>query len=200
MRVGMIFECGPDGADVKVCKHLVRMLDPNIEVVPVTLTNKRQLVTGCSVAAAQLLKGGCDRVVIVWDLSPSWERDRTPCRKTDCESIKAALDTAGAAMDKVHLGCIEQELEAWLIADGRAVSAFLSRPSRLVRVRDANNPEQIPNPKGWLDGKFRAAGQRGGYRDLQHAERLATQLPDLNRVRKCTTFVRFALKVADKQL
>ncbi len=200
MRVGMIFECGPDGADVKVCKHLVRMLDSNIEIVPVTLTNKRQLVTGCGVAAAQLLKDGCDRVVIVWDLSPSWGRDRTPCRKTDRESIKTALDTSGAAMDKVHLVCIEQELEAWLIADGRAVSAFLSRTSRPARVGDANNPEQVSNPKKWLNGKFKDNGHSAGYKDILHAERLAKQLPDLNRIRKCTAFVRFALKVADKQL
>ena len=33
-RVGFIFECGRDGADYKVCRHLLGRLNPKIEVVP----------------------------------------------------------------------------------------------------------------------------------------------------------------------
>ena len=70
MKVGMIFECGPDGADKKVCEHLARMLQPDIEISSVTLDNKPNLLSGCGATAAQLLEDGCDRIIVIWDLHP----------------------------------------------------------------------------------------------------------------------------------
>ncbi len=64
MKVGMIFECVNDGPDEKVCKHLTHLLDPHVEIVPVTLTNKRNLISDCGMSTALLLKQGCDRVII----------------------------------------------------------------------------------------------------------------------------------------
>ena len=58
MKVGMIFECGPKGADKKVCTQLVSMIDPEIEIVSMTLDNKAKLVAGCGQAAAKLLREG----------------------------------------------------------------------------------------------------------------------------------------------
>src|SRR5436190_6183362 len=72
MKVGMIFECGPDGADRKVCEHLARLLQPGLEIVGVTLGDKKQLLAGCGGAALGLLYEGCERIVIVWDLYPPW--------------------------------------------------------------------------------------------------------------------------------
>ncbi|NER50235.1 MAG: hypothetical protein F6J92_26880 [Symploca sp. SIO1A3] len=93
MKIGMIFECGPDGADKSVCEHLVRMLNPDIEIAPsVTLGNKPNLLSECGIFAAQLLADGCDRIVIIWDLYPAWrEKGQRPCRKEDCEMIKDSL-------------------------------------------------------------------------------------------------------------
>ncbi|MGK7873814.1 MAG: hypothetical protein AB4426_11040 [Xenococcaceae cyanobacterium] len=79
MKVGMIFECGPNGADKAVCEHLVRMLKPDIEISSVTLNNKPNLLSDCGDAAASLLGEGCDRIVIIWDLYPPWrERKQRP--------------------------------------------------------------------------------------------------------------------------
>ena len=64
MKIGFIFECGREGPDVKVCRHLVKQLDSNIEFVPLTLDNKPNLVEHCGVASMVLLKK-CDRVVLV---------------------------------------------------------------------------------------------------------------------------------------
>lgn len=63
MKIGMIFECGPDGADKKVCEHLARMIEPDITISSVTLDNKPNLISECGIAAAQLLLDGCDRVI-----------------------------------------------------------------------------------------------------------------------------------------
>ena len=55
MRVGFIFECGPNGADVQVCRNLVARLRPEIEFVPRTLDNKPNLVRECGPVAGVLL-------------------------------------------------------------------------------------------------------------------------------------------------
>ena len=68
----MIFECGPAGADKKVCEYLARQLQPQLEIISVTLDNKPKLIHNCGRSAAQLLKAGCDRVLIIWDLYPAW--------------------------------------------------------------------------------------------------------------------------------
>ncbi|MGE0825386.1 MAG: hypothetical protein AB7G75_27675 [Candidatus Binatia bacterium] len=124
MKVGMIFECGPDGADLQVCRYLARLLQSDIEIAHVTLDNKPKLVSECGAAAARLLAEGCERVVIVWDLHPPWRSNKQkPCRKEDRETISSALSRAGVDAQQVSLVCIEEELEAWLIADGRALTS-----------------------------------------------------------------------------
>lgn len=201
MKVGMIFECGPDGADKKVCEHLVHMLNPDIEIAPsVTLGNKPNLLCECGIAAAQLLADGCDHIVIVWDLHPPWrEKKQPPCRKEDRAAIIDSLTNAGVTSPHVYLVCIEEELEAWLLADGRAISAVLSRPTRLVKVKDRKNPDGIQKPKTQLNKIFQENTGRP-YVDRQHAKMIVEKLEDLNKLRRSVTFVRFAEKVAGVKL
>lgn len=70
MKVGLIFECGPAGADRAVCEHLARRLAPEIELSSITLDNKANPVRQSGQAAARLLADGCERVIIIWDLHP----------------------------------------------------------------------------------------------------------------------------------
>jgi hypothetical protein len=198
MKVGMIFECGPEGADRKVCEHLARQVKPDIEIDSVTLDNKKNLVSEAGKAAARLLKDGCERVVIMWDLHPPW-REEAPCRKEDCDDIMRSLAASDVDATKVYLVCIEEELEAWLLADNRAINTVLSKPHRPVRVNRERHPERVNNPKKRLMQIFRQEGRRP-YNDLIDAEKIAKAMPDLSRLRRVDTFVRFALKVADVEL
>lgn len=199
MKVGMIFECGPDGADLQVCRHLVRLLQPDIEIAHVTLDNKPKLVAECGAAAAKLLGEGCERIVIVWDLHPPWRSNKQkPCRKEDREAILSSLTRAGARSSHVSLVCIEEELEAWLIADGRAISTVLSRPAHPVQVPDIKKPEKTRKPKTHLIKVFQQNGH--SYVDRIHARLIVEALPNLTRIRRCATFVRFAEKVTGKKL
>src|SRR5260370_8298805 len=94
-------------------------------------------------------------VLIVWDLYPPWrEKGEKPCRRDDRQAIFHSLDAAGVSPDRVALVCIREELEAWLIADGRAVSKVLSTPTHPVRIKDPKNPEPIQNPKKILNHLF----------------------------------------------
>jgi len=195
MKVGMIFECGPQGADRKVCEYLAKHIKPDIEIESVTLDNKKNLVSECGKAAVQLLNSGCDHVVIMWDLHPSW-RETVPCRKEDREDIQRSLTAAKADAKKVFLVCIEEELEAWLIADNRAIEVVLSKPHRRVSVARERHPERVNNPKKRLMQIYRQEGKRP-YNDLIDAEKIVKAMPDLERLKRVETFVRFALKVAD---
>lgn len=185
----MIFECGPDGADQQVCVALAQRLVPGISVSAVTLDNKPNLIRECGRAAASLRADRCDPVLIIWDLYPAWrERGIRPCRSEDRTAIHASLTSAGVAAAAVGLVCIQEELEAWLLADGRALSTVLSRPTHAVRITDTKNPDRTSNPKKALDRLFQ---RRGGYSDRQHAIQIVRALPDFNRLRRIYSFQRF---------
>lgn len=200
MKIGLIFECGPQGADKKVCEHIIRELAPSAEVVSITLDNKPNLIENVGIVADQLLQDGCERVVVVWDLYPPWRENRQrPCRKEDRQSIMASLSQSQMAASPVYLVCIEAELESWLLADGRALSSVLSKPHRRVRIADENHPERNRNPKKRLTQIFKEhTGQQ--YSDRIHAEPIAKAMPDFNRVKRCSTFARFVLKALEMEL
>ena len=105
--------------------------------------------------------------------------------------------SAGVDALQVSLVCIEEELEAWLIADGRALSSVLSRPAHPVQVRDTKKPEKTRKPKTHLIRVFQQNGH--SYVDRIHAKKIVEALPDLTRLRRCETFVRFAVKVTGKK-
>lgn len=69
--IGMIFECGPEGADSQVCEYLAEHIRPGIEIKSVTLDSKVNLLRDAGKAAALLLKDGCACVMVVCDLRPA---------------------------------------------------------------------------------------------------------------------------------
>ncbi|BAZ36725.1 hypothetical protein NIES4101_26450 (plasmid) [Calothrix sp. NIES-4101] len=194
MKVGMIFECGPDGADKKVCEHLARMLQKDIEILSLTLDNKQNLVSECGNAAVQLLKDGCERILIIWDLYPAWREKKAPCRKEDRAAIMESLAQAEVTSSQIYLVCIHEELEAWLLADGRAISLVVSKPTHQVKIKDKKNPERVKNPKKYLNKIFKE-NLGCPYLDRQHAKMIVEKLENLTKLQYCPTFVRFAEKL-----
>lgn len=196
MKVGMIFECAPDGPDQQVCVALAHRLAPGIKVVCVALVNKPGLIEGCGQAAAQMLDEGCERVIIVWDLYPPWRtKGEKPCRKEDCDSIRRSLAEAEVDLTLVHLVCIVEELEAWLIADGPAISKVLSRKTHPVTVRHTSNPDRVRDPKSRLDRQFRDKTGRPYTPHIHAAQIIDALAPDLGRLRRVPSFVRFEARV-----
>ena len=203
MKVGMIFECGPQGADRKVCVRLAKTLDANLRIVVRAAGSKPNLIYDCGVLAGQLIDSGCDRVMIIWDLYPAWTSGR-PCMKADRQAIFASLLAEGVDPKKVDLVCIENELETWLMTDIRGVSEVIRSKNRNATVRIPPKLQLEQNPKAILDKLFRElAGIR--YNDLVHAERIAIALADIDSSlgrlrRKSESFRRFAEKAAGVDL
>ena len=96
MTLGLIFECGPQGADKQVCEYLVQHIKPGIKVSSKTLDNKDNLLRDAGKVAAQLLKDGCTCVLIVWDLRPAWpDKKHKPCRHAERQTLLTRLGEAG---------------------------------------------------------------------------------------------------------
>jgi hypothetical protein len=195
MKVGMILECGPGGADEQIHPILARRLNQRIKISTATLGNKPKLIQDCGKAALDLLSiDKCDRVLIIWDLYPSWQGK--PCRKEDREAIFASLKDANVKKSQVDLICIAQELEAWLLADGRALSDVLSTATRPVRIRHRKHTERISNPKKMLNRIYQEhIGRR--YNDLLHAAQIVRSLPNLDQIARIDSFQRFRSKLID---
>lgn len=198
MKIGMIFECGPNGADKKVYEYLAKQLDPGIVIVSSTLGSKPTLVEQCGTEAKALLEiENCERVIIVWDLYPPWkEKRQKPCRFNDRKLIMDSLNKAGLAprqQQRVYLVCIEQELETLLLADKQAIENYLSSiKGRFCRIGRIRNPEHQSEPKGYLSQKFvDHIGRK--YNDALDAEKII-KLADIRKIWRCSSFERFAEK------
>ena len=195
MKVGFIVECGPQGAETKVIPHLAGLVAPDAKLAaPVTLDDKDKLRRECGRWAKTLLNQGCDRVLIMWDLMPDWgEYEGSGCRHEDKEQIAASLKGAGLRPNdhRVRLVCIEKMLEAWLLADERALAKFLETKAHPVTVRRRKRTESDPDPKAALNTLFGTSDSRiRRYVDREHAIRIVRLLPDLSRLRQCATFCR----------
>jgi hypothetical protein len=208
MKVGLILESGPEGAEKQVLPKLIAKLGHKYDISFATFDGKPKMIEGCGKAAAQLIADGCRKVLIVWDLYPAWRENGEkgkkskkckkpkPCRLKDREDIAASLTAAKVDPGRVPLICIEEELEAWMIADGRALTAVLStRAHPAPRIKDCKSPDDEQNPKTQLRKLFRKHGH-GDYSDRVHAPKIVDMMPDLTKLRRSVSFARFEAVLA----
>lgn len=195
--IGMVFECGPQGADKQVCEYLARQIRPGIEIKSRTLDNKDNLLRDAGKVAAQLLEDGCACVLIVWDLRPAWpDKKAESCRHDERQAVLMRLAEAAVSPEApVYLICIEQELEGWLLANERSISALLSTPAHAYDVSKVKTPDSVMQPKAAMLRHFKnARGWR--YDDKVDALRvLKAAVVDLPRLRRSTSFARFEAKL-----
>ena len=199
MKIGFIFECGDEGPDMLVCRHLVRLLNPDTEFVPIGMDNKPNLIECCGEFAKDLLRfDECEKVVIIWDLYPKHGQEK-PCRHQDREKILANLQAQGVDLNRVSLVCICQEFEAWLLADHRAVEnmiAELKHPHSVGKIPKCKKPDSVNKPKTRLTKIFnQELGKHRRYIDYQDAIKIAQNITDFNKIKNSESFRRFALKV-----
>jgi hypothetical protein len=196
-KIGFIFECGRDGPDVKVCRHLVGLIDAQIEMEIRALDNAGNLRQYCGLTAKILLKT-CKKVIILWDLYPPW-RDSGPCLHDDREEIFKSLRAAGVPASKVDLVCIHEELESWLLADDRALKKFIAEkkhPHPIRRITKHGNPDSLRNPKAVISKLFnQELGNSRKYVDYQDAGNIAKKITDLKRLVNSESFYRLYTKI-----
>lgn len=196
MKIGYVFECGPDGGDMKVFRELNDRIAKGSEFLYETLNVKPTLIKDCGKAVKRLKKSGCEKVFIVWDLFPAWrEHGEKPCRHQDKEGIKASLKAEELSEKDVVFLCLEEELEAWLLADGRVLSQYFSKPHRQVKLDNNKKPDSTKDPKGKLMQYFKEYKRGVKYEATIHAEQIIKGLGDFQKIKKSETFSRFLEKL-----
>lgn len=155
--IGIICEAGLGSEDEQVLRHLAGRIRPDATPMIRPLGRKPDLIVQCGQVAQALFDSGCERVLVIWDVFPRWGRPDGEAQ--DIADIQAILTQAGLANHPcLFLVAIQAELEAWLLADGSALSATLSRPTHPVTVGHSRNIEHNTNPKKRLESIF---GQHG---------------------------------------
>ncbi len=203
-KIAILVECGRNGLEVRLCRRICELLRGEMgvkfeeRIVP--MENKEYLLEECGTVARNLLDGGIDRVVILWDERPAWPDPAGPlCWHNDRETISSELRRARVHPNQVSLVCIEREFESWLLFDKSMLTSVLSSPYRQAKkVSPPRNPDRIPNPKGAMMTLFTKHGRR--YVDSESAPRIAACLGNLAGLRKCPTFRRFAEKITGRRL
>jgi hypothetical protein len=202
-RVGILVECGPDGLEFHVCRKICALLqrDTGVVIEPeiIPMGNKLRLIEGCAVTTQVLFNRGCERVVILWDERPPWPDMNEPlCWHHERVRILEGLRRANLAGRPVFLVCIEREFESWLLHDHQLLSALLSRKTRTVRIPRQKHPDRMPNPEGQMMTLFRK--HSATYVDVRYARRIAEALDNLDHLRRCPTFRRFAERIVGRTI
>lgn len=196
MKIGYVFECGPGGGDMKVFRALTSKIIVEVEFFYESLTVKPTLIKDCGKAVKRLKELKCEKIFIVWDLYPAWRVNRgKPCRHEDKQAIKSSLAAEGLTEDDVIFLCLEEELEAWLIADGRVLSEYFSKPHRKVNIHNITKPDKVKDPKGKLIGYFKEH-RHIKYEGTIHAEQIIKGIENFQKLKKSETFCRFYEKLS----
>lgn len=183
MKYGIVCEGRLAGEDEQVLEHFARRIVPQAEVKAFPQGTKPELFARAGDVAKLLFDTGYDRVLIVWDILPRW--DKPDGEAQDLLDLEPSLVNAGVDTHPcLHKVAIHKELEAWLLADGSALSAVLSRPAHPVTIKDSKNVETDANPKKKLEKLFERHNvpfgpqpSQGSYQPKLAAVRIAEKVP-----------------------
>jgi hypothetical protein len=83
-------------------------------------------------------------------------------------------------------------LEAWFLADERALSEYLSTDAHPISVPRRKGAEGCKDPKATLNSLFKSLPCRiSRYTDFTDAIKIAEKFPDLRRLERLNSFQRF---------
>jgi hypothetical protein len=192
MKIGFIVECVMGGPESGVLPRLAALINPELECEVEPLGSKPKVLNQCGKYAKALLgKLHCDRVVVLWDARPPWQHEEGVDCDPRAEKAKAMESLTQYQLEedpRVILICLIEELEAWLLADGRGVTARINElrraRSRLKkRIPDFKKVEKIHWPKAEMERVFRQ-GEVRVYNDWLDAIPIADYLRDVSKLLK----------------
>ena len=198
MKIGIICEGRLGGEDAQVFEHFASRIAPHAAVKAFPQGTKPELIAKAGDVTASLFATGYSRVLIMWDIMPRW--GSPDGEQQDTLDVQASLVGAGAAAHPcLFLIAIHKELEAWLLADGKALSAVLSRPAHPVTIPNTNNADTVANPKKRLEKLFEQHNvpfgiqpAQGTYQPKLAAIRIAENVPaNFGQLGKLASFKKF---------
>lgn len=198
MKIGIICEGRLGGEDAQLFEYFAKRIAPRAAVKAFPQGTKPELIDKAGDVAATLFATGYTRVLILWDIMPRW--GRPDGEEQDTQDIQASLASAGVDVHPcLFLIAIHKELEAWLLADGSALSAVLSRPAHPVVIAHTKNADTETNPKKRLERLFEQHNvpfgpqpTQGAYQPKLAAIRIAEKIPaNFGQLGKLESFKKF---------
>jgi hypothetical protein len=122
--------------------------------------------------------------------------------REDCDLIRQSLNAAQLnlkQLSRVHLVCMEQELETLFLTDEQMIAVYLTQKSgRSCNVVNYSRyPTRPLDPKSVVDKFFREhTRQKHPYNATIDAEKMI-QYVTIKKLKRCASFVRFAMKITD---
>jgi hypothetical protein len=184
MKVGLILECQPGGADSTVYPYVINKICKklNIEKAKTLVHKKRLIIEGPEVAQSLIDIDKCDYVFFIWDRKPRWEDKLGNCQ-TDSDKITASLQRLGVDLNKIILCCIDEEMESWLISDSRGFMAWIRSKTNhpLPEIGDHKKRADQSSPKNRIKNYLKNHYSVWIYDDIKDNIKIVGQLPDFNR-------------------
>lgn len=183
MKIAIICEGRLGGEDAQVLEYFAKRIAPHASIKTFPQGTKPELFSKAGEVAKSAFESGHEKVLIVWDVMPRW--GRPDGEQQDIQDVSVSLTASGVAANScLFLIAIHKELEAWLLADGNALSAVLSRPAHPATISHTNNADTVTNPKKRLENLFKRHNTpfgiqpaQGSYQPKLAAIRIAEQIP-----------------------
>lgn len=183
MKIGIICEGRLAGEDAQVFERFARRIAPGATVKAFPQGTKPELFANAGDVSQTLFATGYEKVLIIWDILPRW--NKPDGEEQDRQDLRPSLVNAGVDTHPCLFQiAIHKELEAWLLADGAALSAMLSRPAHPVSIKDNKTVETEANPKKKLEKLFETHNvpfgpqpAQGSYQPKLVAVRIAENVP-----------------------
>lgn len=198
MKIGIVCEGRLAGEDAQVFEHFARRIAPGASVKAFPQGTKPELFSKAGDIANALFATGYDKVLIMWDILPRWNK---PDGETqDRQDLEPSLVNTGVHTHPcLYLVAIHKELEAWMLAEGSALSAVLSRPAHQVAIKDNKKADTEANPKKKLEKLFETHNvpfgpqpAQGSYQPKLAALRIAEKVPaNFGQLGKLKSFKQF---------
>lgn len=199
MKLGLVLECGPEGADLAVLTCFARRLKSDVTVNAAPMGSKAVLFSAGVEAAEELIQSSaCDMAIIAWDLKPVWEEAPEESCESEVQLLKSKLASLNPSVRaKIRLLCITWELETWLLANPAAIQEHLSTRTRKAKFT-CSKPLSKTDPKAVLIKEFRKVrGPSRQYEDLREAIQIARLIQNTSKLRKIDSFARFSKLITD---
>jgi hypothetical protein len=190
-RVGFILECQREGPEEQVFTYLVKQIRQDVEPIFECLNSKQYILPlGGATASRLLTSSKCEHVFIVWDHAPPFDKKKSCV--DECDAVQTILGEKSVDREKVTLVCISYEIEAWLLADTKALEDLLVSKNHQERISPVGAPAREKDPKSVLAGLFKKhAMPPRRYCPSSDALKILRKVENLARLERVQSFKHF---------
>ncbi|MBI5695139.1 MAG: DUF4276 family protein [Nitrospirae bacterium] len=181
IKIGVIAE---NDSDVEVVKALIgKITNTKFGIYKVLAKSSGNITTKCIRWIKYLVDIKDSNIVLI-------VRDSDTGDYKKVNEIRSELEAKAIAAQqkrKVSIIIPVQEIEAWLLADEKAIGGTFSS----IAIKPYLHPETIPNPKEEIVRQTKGTNSKSPYSNKTHNKLIAEKL-DLDKVyKKCPSFAPF---------